>query len=226
MSDAELADDIEGALRDPAILAYNKKATGKYTYPLNLIWFGYTFVFCAVEPLIQPGWIRDYVSFFVPLSDFCSLFVSAVRAHPRDLIDHGYEYRALIVAHIYSFNWLIFVISLGHNIFYRAFYRAHSAKLPSAYAGVIRPHTRWTTIRIFVLFSVLIMFFYIGPSNLITVDWRLKHSWPVQFSNLPLVSLPLILWAADYTISQLYTFLLILRVAHLCRVAHRKFLTI
>lgn len=113
----QVAESIAAATRDPIVASRYKTKLLKQAWIIYGIWVGYTIIFSLVEPIVGPHLMQAYLRFFEPLYKACAFVFTIAREHPRELIAHGYTYRAPVIAHIYAFNWMMFVLSLGLEIF-------------------------------------------------------------------------------------------------------------
>jgi hypothetical protein len=68
--------------------------------------FAYTFVLACGDEIIWAAWLRATQ----PVTDFVSAVVPAVRGVARDLVVRHFAARALYIAHVEAFQWLLFAL--------------------------------------------------------------------------------------------------------------------
>ena len=216
-----MAESIAAATRDPIAASGYKSKLFMRAWIIYGVWVGYTVIFSLVEPIVSPHLTQVYLGFFEPLYKACAPVFTISREHPRELVERGYSYRASVVAHIYAFNWMMFVLSLGSQIFSRAYYRAHPKKFWGEYQVLVRAERRLKVAFLILKVPALALFFYLGASYLLKIDWtgtRVPiHAWPVQLTNAPFPMLTVLLVSAEFSLAWMYQYLIIYRAGEVYR---------
>jgi hypothetical protein len=217
----QVAESIAAATRDPIVASRYKAKLLKQAWIIYGIWVGYTIIFSLVEPIVSPHLMQAYLRFFEPLYKACAFVFTIAREHPRELMEHGYPYRALVVAHIYAFDWTMFALSLGSQIFSRAYYRAHPKTFWNEYQVLVRAERRLKVAFLILKGPALTLLFYLGASYFLKIDWTgtrtPMHAWPVQLTNAPFPMLTVLLVSAEFALAWMYQYLIIYRAGEVYR---------
>jgi hypothetical protein len=208
MGEPALAESIVSAVNDPAIAGRYRTAAQRWAWAIYGVWAGYTVVFSLAQPMLNPDAARAYLAFFEPVYRLCGMAFAVARSHPRELLARGYDDRALVVAHIYSFNWIMFVISLGSNLLVRANERAHPVKLTSDVAALLRGGRWQDAVGRPVLCLAMALFFYVLVSHGLKIAWKHQgtRAWAVQDDNVPFPLLTCALFSAEWMFSWAYSY--------------------